>query len=45
MDAEGTLINGLHKIQKEIEQHITTITNLPEGKNCKIILWYKRSIK
>jgi len=36
MDAEGTLINGLHRIQKEIEQHITTITNLPKGRVKKL---------
>lgn len=36
IDAESTLINGLHKIQKEIEQHITTITNLPKGRVKKL---------
>lgn len=41
MDAEGTLINGLHKIQKEIEQHITTITNLPEGRIAKLFCGIK----
>ena len=41
MDAEGTLINGLHKIQKEIEQHITIITNLPEGRIAKLFCGIK----
>jgi len=43
MDAENTLINGLHKIQKEMEQHITTIINLPKGRIAKLFCRTKLS--